>query len=118
MHFATRYTDACDMLGTMAVSWMHAIFVKGRDAVLRSDRVAALGLNSHHVRHNQCDPEVPLELLRVDALMYENGNFMAKFAGCPGFHNGAFFASCVTVGVTRLAHWRTLSTCCVSRVYS
>ncbi len=59
---------------------MHAMFVTGRDAVLRSDRAAAWGLNSPRVRDNQYDLDVILNFLRVDALMYENGNFMPKFS--------------------------------------
>ncbi len=68
VHIAASYTDACDMVGTMAVRWMHAMFETGRNAVLRIDRAAAWGLNSPHVRDKKCDPDVPLELLRVDAL--------------------------------------------------
>ncbi len=44
VHIVASGTDACDMLGTMAVRWMHAMLVTGRDAVLRSDRAAAWGL--------------------------------------------------------------------------
>ncbi len=40
VHIVASGTDACDMLRTMAVRWMHAMFVTGRDAVLRSDRAA------------------------------------------------------------------------------
>ncbi len=90
VHITASYADACDMLGTIAVRWMHAIFVTGRNAMLRSDRAAALGFNLPRVRNDQCDPDVPLEILRVDALMYENGNFLAKFSMYPGFHNMAF----------------------------
>ncbi len=117
VHIVASGFDACDMLGTMAVRWMHAMFVTGRDAVLRSDRAAAWGLNSPQVRDNQCDSDVPLELLPVDALMYEDAIFWRNLPGILGFIP-SFFAHCVTVGVTRWARWRTLSTCCVSRVYS
>ncbi len=42
------------------------------------------------MRDNQCDSDVPLELLPVDALMYEDAIFLAKFAGYPGFHTIVF----------------------------
>ncbi len=60
MHISASYTDACDMLETMAVLWMHAMLVIGRNAELRSDWAVAWGLNSPRVRDNQCDP-VPLK---------------------------------------------------------
>ncbi len=41
VHIVASGFDERDMLGTMAVRWMHAMFVAGRDAVLRSDRAAA-----------------------------------------------------------------------------
>ncbi len=87
VHIAARYTDACDMLGTKAVRWMHAMFVTGRAAVLRSDRAAAWGLNSPRVRDNQCDPDVPLELLREEGFMDENGNL---WPGIQGFITWCF----------------------------
>ncbi len=42
------------------------------------------------MRYNQYDSDVPPELLRVDAVMYENGNFLSKFAGYPRCHNIVF----------------------------
>ncbi len=49
-----------------------------------------MGAEFSRVRNNQCDPDVPLERLRVDVLMYENSNFTAKFVQYPGFHNVVF----------------------------
>ncbi len=86
VHIAATYTGGCNMLGTMAVRWIHAMFVTGLNAVVRRDRAAAWALNSPLVRDNQYDPDVPLETGSIHALMYENGNFMAKFAGYPGCH--------------------------------
>ncbi len=93
------------------------MFATGRDAVLRSDRAAAWGLNSPHVRNRQCDSDVALELLPIDALMYEDGNILAKFAGYPGFHT-IVFCSLRDGRRHEMGSWRTSSTCCVSRVYS
>ncbi len=44
-----------------------------------------------HVRDSRCDSDVALELLPIDALMYEDGNFLAKFGGYPGFHTIVFW---------------------------
>ncbi len=71
--------------------------ITGRNTVLRTDGVAAWGLNVARVRDSQCDFHAPLESLRMNELMYEYGNIRRNLSAIHGFITW-FYARCGTVG--------------------